>query len=69
MTTIDISRLTVQERLDLIGQLCDSLEGEEPPLSDAMKAELDHRLATADEDIAHSVPWETLRQQLFPRPE
>jgi putative addiction module component (TIGR02574 family) len=48
----EISRLSVDERLELIGQLSDSLEHEPLPLSTAQQQELDRRLATLDEDRA-----------------
>jgi putative addiction module component (TIGR02574 family) len=67
MTTIDIKRLSPQERLDLIGRLWDSLDADDLPLTKAQEAELDRRLVTADADLADSVPWETLRAELAAR--
>jgi putative addiction module component (TIGR02574 family) len=64
MTTIDIDRLSPEERLDLIGRLWDSLDADDLPLTPAQAAELDRRLATADADLAESEPWETLRAEL-----
>ena len=51
MTTIDIESLSPQERLDLIGQLWDSLDTSDVQLTPAQAAELDRRLETLDEDI------------------
>jgi putative addiction module component (TIGR02574 family) len=51
MTAIDITKLSPQERLDLIGRLWDSLDSEEVRLTPAQQSELDRRLATLDEDI------------------
>jgi putative addiction module component (TIGR02574 family) len=51
MTTIDIESLSPQERLDLIGQLWDSLDANDVQLTTAQAAELDRRLETLDEDI------------------
>jgi putative addiction module component (TIGR02574 family) len=51
MTTLDIHTLTVQQRLDLIGEIWDSLEAEAVPLSPAHAEEIDRRLATLDQDI------------------
>ncbi len=51
MTTIDIESLSPQERLDLIGQLWDSLDANDVQLTAAQAAELDRRLETLDEDI------------------
>jgi len=64
LTSEEISRLSVDERLDLIGQLWDSLEHEPLPLSSAQQRELDRRLATLDEDRAAGVSWEALRTEL-----
>jgi putative addiction module component (TIGR02574 family) len=64
---IDIERLSPQERLDLIERLWDSLDANAVPLTPAQIAELDRRLATADADLADSVPWETVRAELMAR--
>ncbi|HLY58585.1 MAG TPA: addiction module protein [Stellaceae bacterium] len=64
MTVIDISRLSTQERLELIGELCDSLEAEDLPLSDELKAELDRRDASFAEDCARAIPWSDVRAKL-----
>lgn len=40
----DIDRLTPTERLDLIEQLWDSFSGEEVPVPDAQREELERRL-------------------------
>ena len=51
MTILDFSHLTPQQRLDLIGELWDSIEAENVPLTPEQAAELDRRYATLDEDI------------------
>jgi putative addiction module component (TIGR02574 family) len=51
MPTLDYSRLSARERIDLIGEIWDSIEAEAVPLTSAQKAELDSRLETLDEDI------------------
>ncbi len=53
MPMIDIRHLSPQERLDLIGQLWDSLDAADIPLTAAQSVEIDRRLATLDEDIKH----------------
>lgn len=63
----EIGRLSVHERLDLIGQLWDSLEHEPLPLSDAQQHELDRRLDTLESDRAKGVSWEALRDELARR--
>jgi putative addiction module component (TIGR02574 family) len=64
ISQIDIERLSPQERLDLIERLWDSLDADTVPLTPAQNAELDRRLATADADLAESVPWETVHAEL-----
>jgi len=51
MPAIDFSQMTPAEKLDLIGALWDSLDHDAGPLTDAQAAEIEHRLATLDEDI------------------
>jgi putative addiction module component (TIGR02574 family) len=63
MSKIEIEKLSPQERLELIGRLCDSLDAEDVPLTPAQAAELDRRLEAADADLAASVPWETLKAE------
>ena len=63
----EIGRLSVDERLDLIGQLWDSLEHERLPLSRAQQQELDRRLASLDEDRAAGLSWEQIRDELVRR--
>jgi putative addiction module component (TIGR02574 family) len=67
MIDIDISRLTPQERLDLIARLWESLDMNDVPLTPAQGAELDRRLVTADADLADSVPWDVLRAEFADR--
>jgi len=64
MATLDISHLTPKERLDLIGELWDSLSAADVRLSPAQEAELDRRLATFDEDRREAVPWEDIEAEL-----
>jgi putative addiction module component (TIGR02574 family) len=61
MDSIDISGLTTDARLALIGRLWNSLDQDSLLLTAAQKAEFARRLATADADLADSIPWETFR--------
>jgi putative addiction module component (TIGR02574 family) len=63
----EIGRLTPPERLALIAQLWDSLEHEQLPLTQAQKAELDHRLASLDDDRRNGVTWAALKAELEQR--
>jgi len=60
MATLDISRLSPQERLDLIGELWDSLTAEEVQLTPAQARELDRRIATFADDAKTAIPWESI---------
>ena len=67
LTPDEIERLTPPERLALIAQLWDSLEYEQLPLTQAQQAELDHRLASLDEDRRNGVTWAALKAELEQR--
>ncbi|MEE3625696.1 addiction module protein [Nitrospirillum sp. BR 11752] len=64
MTVLPFDHLTAEERLTLIDELWDSLDQRNIPLTDAQKAELDRRLATADEDMKHGIPADELLAEL-----
>jgi putative addiction module component (TIGR02574 family) len=55
--------LTIEQRLELIGELWDSLPDsiDELPIPEWHKAELDRRLAAADADPDTGIPWEDVR--------
>ena len=67
MTHDEISRLSPEERLALIGQLWDSLDDSKIPLPVTQQAELRRRLATLDQDRAEAVTWGQLRAELARR--
>jgi putative addiction module component (TIGR02574 family) len=50
MPAIDYSHMTPAEKLDLIGEIWDSMEADAIPLTDAQAAELDSRLAMLAEN-------------------
>jgi putative addiction module component (TIGR02574 family) len=53
MAVIDFSHLSAEERLDLIGELWDSLSPAAVPVTAAQQAEIARRLETLDKDIAN----------------
>ncbi len=62
-----VARLSVADRLALIGQLWDSLEDTDVQVSAARRAELDRRLAEAergDDALAWALAWEKFRTAL-----
>jgi putative addiction module component (TIGR02574 family) len=65
MSTLDISRLSPKERLDLIGELWDSLNAEEVQLTPAQARELDRRIVTFDDDAKTAIPWESVDAELI----
>jgi len=66
MPTIDFSHLSPQERLDLAGELLDSLDERDVPLPEGMKAELDRRNAAFPDLRPHAVSWAEVRAKLRP---
>ncbi len=64
LTLSDIDRLTTAERLELIGQLWDSLAEAPPAVSAAQRRELDRRLASFEQDRPDAVSWDDLKVEL-----
>ena len=60
---IDITALTAEQRLELIGRLWDSLTDEQVPLSTEERVILDERLDQLERDGSRGVPWEKLRSR------
>jgi putative addiction module component (TIGR02574 family) len=65
-TNFDFSRLSSPEKLELIGQLWDSISDstESPPLPESHRGELERRLAEADANPQAAIPWEQVRDRL-----
>jgi putative addiction module component (TIGR02574 family) len=65
MATIDITSLSLEERLRLLDELWESLSRtpEAIPLTEAQREELDRRLDEFDREGPVGIPWgETLRR-------
>ena len=58
--------LTVQQRIELIGELWDGIPDsiEALPVPDWHREELDRRLAAAEADPDAAVPWEEVKRKL-----
>lgn len=58
--------LTVQQRIDLIGELWDGIPDsvEALPVPHWHREELDRRLASAEADPEAAVPWEEVKKRL-----
>jgi putative addiction module component (TIGR02574 family) len=65
MRTIVLEELTATEKLDLIGELWDSLADQAVELSPAQMAEIDDRLDALDPDAA--APWQEVETRLKQR--
>jgi putative addiction module component (TIGR02574 family) len=63
---IDLERLTVDQRLDLIARLWDSIPDslEALPIPEWHRQELDRRLAAADVAPDAGIPWEQVKARL-----
>jgi putative addiction module component (TIGR02574 family) len=66
----DLAGLSVEEKLDLISDLWDSIEAtaDMPPLSDVQNKELTRRRAEGLRDPAATVEWPSVRQELLKKP-
>lgn len=64
-----LRRLSVQERLQLIGDLWDTVADEAPeqavPLTPELAAELDRRLVEYEANPTESIPWGQVREQIL----
>jgi putative addiction module component (TIGR02574 family) len=67
LTHEEITRLSPEERLTLIGELCDSLDPAAVPVPPSQLAELRRRLDTFEKDRSGGMTWEQLRAQLARR--
>jgi putative addiction module component (TIGR02574 family) len=66
----DFLKLSVAERLELVGDIWDSIAADGPEaveLTEAQRQELQRRLAAHDADPESGVPWRQVRDELFPR--
>ena len=61
---LNIDKMSVDERLELIGKIWDSIE-ELPPLTKAQKAELDRRIESYRASPGDGVTWEAVKARLI----
>ena len=64
---VDISGLTAEERLALLGEIRDTLEEEDVPVSPQVKEELDRRLDDLEGDPVPGIPWEDVLRRIRDR--
>ncbi len=63
LAALRIDRMTVADRIELIGAIWDSIPDtpEALPLSDKQREEIERRVALADANPGAAVPWEELK--------
>ena len=63
---VSIEHLTVEERLELLERLWDSLVDtpERIPLTEAQREELDRRLDDFERDPSIGIPWDEVRKRI-----
>jgi putative addiction module component (TIGR02574 family) len=63
---INLGDLTVEERLQLLEEVWDSLSGtpKSLPLTDAQREELDRRLDEIDGGDVTGIPWDEVLEQI-----
>ncbi len=67
ITSDHIAGLSAAERIALIGDLWDSLDDADLPLTTAQSAELARRLDAFDADRSRAVAWQDLKAELEKR--
>jgi len=68
----EILKLSVAERLQLVGDIWDSIAAEAPAsveLDKAQQRELRRRLVEHDADPGSAIPWAQVRDELLPNDE
>jgi putative addiction module component (TIGR02574 family) len=67
--TLGIDRMSIEDRLWLVQAIWDSIASasERPPLSDALRAELDRRLADHRANPGDIVSWEEVKAAALAR--
>ncbi len=60
-----IEDLSMEEKVELLDALWESIEADGLPLTDAQRAELDRRLTLYERNAPAAIPWEQVREGLF----
>lgn len=61
----EIRSLSAAEKFDLLDAVWESLEADDLSLTDAQRAELDHRLAQYERNPDDVIPWEKVRASVI----
>ena len=69
LKSLGIERLGIEERLTLVEELWDSIAADSAavPLTEAQRAELDHRIAEHEANPDDVVPWEEVKASITER--
>jgi putative addiction module component (TIGR02574 family) len=69
LEAMGIDRMSIDERLELVQAIWDSIahSASRPPISDALRAELDRRLADHLANPQDVVPWEEVKAAALAR--
>jgi putative addiction module component (TIGR02574 family) len=63
-----INSLSPAEKAELLDTVWESLEADVLSLTDAQRAELDHRIARHEQNPSDLISWEQVRAGLFKKP-
>jgi putative addiction module component (TIGR02574 family) len=63
-----INSLSAAEKAELLDAVWESLEADALSLTDAQRAELDHRIARHEQNPSDVIPWQQVRAGLFKEP-
>jgi putative addiction module component (TIGR02574 family) len=63
-----INSLSAAEKAELLDTLWESLEADSASLTDAQRAELDHRIARHEQNPSDVIPWQQIKAGLFNKP-
>ena len=63
-----IDSLSTAEKAELLDEVWESLEADAASLTDAQRAELDHRIARHEQNPTEVVPWEQVKAGLLKKP-
>ena len=67
LESLGIRTLPIEDRLRIANDLWDSVENDSPKreLSDALKSELDRRIADDDANPDEAMPWGEVKKRLY----
>jgi putative addiction module component (TIGR02574 family) len=69
MEELGIDKLSVEQRLQLLDEICDSIPADRPlpPMTKAQMEELDRRIAAHEADPNRGSSWEDVKARILSR--